>query len=182
VADLRVAIGQHDLDGLELARSHQSLDHHFAEPLAGGDHQSVLRPGGTGAVEQLGVGQALALLQQGPGDPGLIMQQQPGQLGRRLCQTGEATGNLQPLVGGGIPQHLDQKVCGDGPFEGVDPARRQAHHIGQPPQQGASGAKLRGRRIVRKGRALAHLDTHSNTGALTTGSRPCPVVLKTSAI
>ncbi len=136
IGQLRQLVLEQGLHHGRLHRFDQGLGHHFADATPHGDEPAVIHTGVAGAIQKVGVGKRGAVLQQGPGHLQLVAQQQPHQAGGDLHQRRQTARDAKPFLDRRLPQHVDQQVGRHAPFEGVDPAGRQADHVGQSLEQG----------------------------------------------
>ncbi len=154
VGQLGQIVAQQGLDHRRLHRLDEDLGDHLPQAPAHGDQPAMLGTGVAAAIEQVGVRQGRAVLQQGLGDLELVAQQHAHQAGRDLGQGRQPARHPQAFLDGRLAQHVHQQVRGHAPFEGVDPAGRQADHVGQAFEQGDPRLRRRwavGRRRNRLG-------------------------------
>ncbi len=146
VGELELLVAQQGLDHRRLQTLADGVGDHLSDAAPEHDQPPVLRTGVANAIEQVGVGQRDAGLQERARNLDLVAQQEAHEVGRHVCEGGEPSGDALALLHRRVAQHVDQEVGGHAALEGVHPARRQADHVGQPLEQ--RQARPRGRRPV----------------------------------
>ncbi len=148
VGQLGKFIAQQRLDDRGLHALDQRLGDHIAQPPAQGDQPAVIGRAALGAIQQVGVRERGAVLQESLGHLDIVAQQEAHQARRDLAQGRKTPGDAGAVLDRRVAQHVDQQVGGHASLEGVDPAGWQAHHVGEPLEEGhaRSAKRRRGRR------------------------------------
>ena len=157
----RQAVAQQRFDHRRLHPIDQGVANHLAHTAPSGQQAAMVQGGVANAIEQVGVGQRGAVLEQHRRDVEHIAQQEPAQGRRDLGQIGQPARHPGAFLDLGFAKNLHQQVGRHGALEGIDPAAGQADDVGQAFQQRRARPRddlavdLVGS-LRRKGRAVTH--------------------------